>query len=218
MIPQKIIEDQLVFYRKGDAGCLFAAHAAADPNKFGWYLSVCDVDQEKIEAVIQEAIDDEKVSTQSIIFPKVLNWEDLKQLLVTLLKIQSISLGQEEECEGSFCLGLRLKIGMETSWMLGFGPFDFLPETRQALFAEIVFRCKPKPEYRQVMKESDPGVLHVAHMYMQGMKEAKFKSLWYGSIDNVEEVLGRPSDLRSKAKTTFAIPADRYQDLKSALP
>lgn len=218
MIPQKIIEDQLLFYRKGNAGCLFAAHAAADPNKFGWYFSVCEADQAKIEAAIQESISDEKVSTQSIIFPKVLLWEDLKQLLLTLLKIQTISIGQEDEHEGSVCLGLRLKVGMETSWMLGFGPFDFLPKTRQATFTEVTFRCKPKPEYQQVMKESDPGVLHVAHIYMQGMKEAKFKSLWYGSIDNVEEVLGRASDLRSKAKTTFAIPADLYKDFRLAIP
>lgn len=217
MLVQKIIEDQLAFYRRGNAGCLFAAHAASDPNKFGWYFAVCEVDQDKINALIQQAISDEKVSTQSIIFPTILAWENLKQLLLTLMKIPSIFLGQEDECEGSVCLGYRLKIGDETSWMLGFGGFEFLPPTRQALFTEITFRCKTKPEYRQVMKESDPGVLHVAHMDMMGMKENQFKSLWYGSMNHVEEILGRSSDLRSKAKTTFAIPVDLYMELKSAM-
>lgn len=217
MLIQKIIEDQLAFYRKGDAGCLFAAHVASDPNKFGWYFAVCEVDQGEIDTLIHRAISDEKVSTQSVIFPKVLAWDNLKQLLVTLIKIPSIFLGQEDECKGSVCLGYRLKVGSETSWMLGFGGFEFLPPTRQALFTEIVFRCKTKPEYRQVMKESDPDVLHIAHMDMMGMKENKFKSLWYGSMDQAEEILGRPSDLRSKAKTTFAIPIDLYQELKRTM-
>ena len=218
MNAEQIIKVQLSFYREGNAGCLFAAHASAEPEKFGWYLAVSEIDQKHIETLIQSAIADEKVSTQSIIFPKVLVWEDLRALLLTLVKIQAISLGQEEECEGSVCLGYRLKIEDNSSWILGFGGFDFLPKTRQALFTEIVFRCKPKPEYQQVMKESDKGVLHIAHMDMQGMRENKFKSLWYGSINHVEEILGRASDLRSKAKTTFAIPLNLYQELKKDTP
>lgn len=68
------------------------------------------------------------------------------------------------------------------------------------------------------MKESEKGVLHVAHMDMQGMRENKFKALWYGSMNHVEEILGRSSDLRSKAKTTFAIPTNLYQELKKGTP
>ncbi|TSC72625.1 MAG: Uncharacterized protein G01um101438_342 [Parcubacteria group bacterium Gr01-1014_38] len=214
MLERRIVEDQLAFYRQGNAGCLFAAHAASDPEKFGWYFSVADVDPQQMESLIQEAISDEKISTKSIIFPKVLKRDDLKELLLAFKKVNSIFLGSAEECEDSICLGYRVRVGEEVSWMLGFGGFDFLPKTRQALFTEITFRCKPKPEYRQVMKESDPGVLHVAHMDMQGMREAKFKSLWYGSIDHAEEILGRPSDLRSKAKTTFAVPADLFKELE----
>lgn len=213
MIKKRIIEDQLAFYRRGNAGCLFAAHAADDPEKFGWRFSVSEADPQHIEALICEAINDDKISTKSIIFPKVIMRDDLRDLLLSFKKVGSIFLGSAERCEDSVCLAYRVRVGEETSWMLGFGPFDFLPNTRQALFTEITFRCKPKPEYRQVMKESDPGVLHVAHMDMLGMKEAQFKSLWYGSIHHVEEVLGRSSDLRSKAKTTFAIPPDLFQEL-----
>lgn len=171
MNTEQIIKTQLAFYREGNAGYLFAAHASAEPEKFGWHLAVTDVDQKQIETLIQSAIGNEKVSTQSIIFPKVLVWDDLKKLLLVLVKTKSVFLGQEDECEGSICLGYRLRIEDDTSWILGFGGFDFLPKTRQSLFTEIVFRCKPKPDYQQVMKESDKDVLHVAHMNMQGMRE-----------------------------------------------
>jgi hypothetical protein len=213
MIEKRIIEDQLAFYRCGNAGCLFAAHAANDPEKFGWHFSVAEANPQQIESLIDEAIRDEKMSTKSIIFPKVMTRDDLRYLLLVFKKIGSIFLGSVANCEDSVCLAYRLRVGEELSWILGFGPFNFLPNTRQALFTEITFRCKTKPEYRQVMKESDPGVLHVAHMDMLGIKEAKFKFLWYGSIDHVEEVLGRSSDLRSKAKTTFAVPLDLFREL-----
>ena len=213
MQEQLIIQAQLEFYRKGGSGCLFAAHAAVDPEKFGWRLAVSEVSQKQIETLIQLAINNEEVSTQSIIFPEACKWNKLKELLLILGKIHFIFLEQNEEYEGSVCLGYRLRVGNRTSWILGFGGFDFLPQTRQSLFTEIVFRCKPKPEYRQVMKESDPDILHIAHMDMRDMRENKFKSLWYGSINHTEEILGRASDLRSKAKTTFAIPVGLYQDL-----
>ena len=87
MNAEQIIKTQLTFYREGNAGCLFAAHASAEPEKFGWHFVVSDVDQKQIETLIQSAVGDEKVSTQSIIFPKVLNWDALKGLLLTLVKI-----------------------------------------------------------------------------------------------------------------------------------
>jgi len=46
MQDQRVVETQLEFYRKGGAGCLFAAHVAGDPIKYGWRLSVSKVDKE----------------------------------------------------------------------------------------------------------------------------------------------------------------------------
>jgi len=65
MLNQSVIKTQLEFYKRGGAGCLFAAHAANNPNKYEWRLSVCEADTEKIEVLIQEAITLPAVSTQS---------------------------------------------------------------------------------------------------------------------------------------------------------
>ena len=48
-------------------------------------------------------------------------------------------------------------------------------------------------------------------MDMKGMSENRFKSLWYGSFDRTEHLLGHKPDLRSAAKTTFAIPAQLWR-------
>ena len=107
MREETVIETQLEFYRRGKAGCLFAAHAAEDPSKYGWRLLVGNVDKDRIEELIQSAISLPEVSTQSIIFPSVMTQEDLRNLLLVLKETPSVSLEQEEEFENSVCLGYR---------------------------------------------------------------------------------------------------------------
>lgn len=211
MLDQAVIETQLEFFRKGKAGCLFAAHAAGDPERYDWRLSVSAVDKTQIESLIQSAIALENISTQSIIFPSIVTWEDLKQLLLLLKETPLITLEQEEDFADSVCLGYRIQVGEMKSWVTGFGSFDFLPKTRQAVFTDITFRSKPRPAYEQVMKEAPEGVIHLADMDMKGMKENKFKSLWYGSFDATEDILGQKPDLRSAAKTTFAVPINLWR-------
>ncbi|OGI15227.1 MAG: hypothetical protein A3E38_02905 [Candidatus Moranbacteria bacterium RIFCSPHIGHO2_12_FULL_54_9] len=212
MQEQAVIDVQLEFFKKGGAGCLFAAYAARDPVKFGWRLSVSEIEKTQIENLVQSAVSLEDVSTQSLIFPSVIKWDDLENLLSVLKETSIFSLEQKEEFCGTMCLGYRVQVGVWKSWVTGFGSFDFLPKTRQAVFTEITFRVKLKPEYVKVMKEAPLGILHLADMDMQGMGENKFKSLWYGSLDAAEKIIGHKPDLRSAAKTTFAVPLDLWKE------
>lgn len=211
MQEQKIIETQLDFYKRGAAGCLFAAHAAHDPEGYEWRLNVCVTNPDEIEQLMQSAITTLGVSTQSIIFPTVITEKDLLNFLKVLLEVPSIHIGQKEKLGNVVCLGYRVKVGDLHSWVTGFGNFGFLPQTRQAVFTEITFRSKPRPNYAWIMKEAPEGIIHLADMDMKGMGENKFKALWYGSFDNTEKRLGSKPDLRSAAKTTFAIPSDLYE-------
>lgn len=206
MLNHSVIKTQLEFYKRGGAGCLFAAHAAHNPSKYGWRLSVGEASADKIEAIVQEAVTLPLVSTQSIIFPSVIHSKELSVLLSVLREVPTFFLEQEEEYEKMMCLGFRAHIGDKVSWVTGLGGFTFLPKTRRAVFTEIVFRCKPRPDYEWVMKEAPENVLHLADMDMQGIGENKFKALWYGSLDKTEKMLGHKPDLRSAAKTTFAVP------------
>lgn len=211
MQDKDVIDTQLDFYRKGKAGCLFLAHAAGDPAKYEWRLSVARPETGEIESLIRSAVSLTDVSTQSVIFPAVITEDDLVNFFRVLRDTSSFSIGQRKRFKGMICLGYRIKISEMTSWVTGFGGFSFLPETRQAVFTELTFRTKPRPEYKKIMKEAPPGVLHLADMNMKGMGENKFKSLWFGSFDNTEKVLGHKPDLRSTAKTTFAVPVSLWK-------
>jgi len=201
-----VIATQLEFYRRRKAGCLFAAFAASDPSKYGWRLLVGSADEDRIEESIQAAIISPEVFTQSIIFPSITTQEHMKDLLSVLRKTPSVSLEQEKKFEDSVCLGFRVKVGHLKSFVTGLGCFDFLPKTRQAFFTEIVFRSKPRPDYEWVMKAAPPGIIHLADMDMKGMRENQFKALWNGSFDKTGNILGHKPDVRSAARTTFAVP------------
>lgn len=139
MLHRSVIDTQLEFYKKGGAGCLFAAHAAGDPEKYQWRLSVSGVDEMQIESLVQEAVDLSDVSTQNIIFPSVLQVDEFAHLLSVIQKVPSFFLEQEQVHENMICLGFRVKVGDKVSWLTGLAGFAFLPKTRQAVFTEIVF-------------------------------------------------------------------------------
>lgn len=113
MPDRAIIQTQLDFYRKGGAGCLFAAHAASDPKKFDWRLTVSHVDAAQITAIATEAISEPHISTQSIIFPAVVEPEDLLRLLSVLSGAAPFSLGMQEQFKRMMCLGLRVQVDDE---------------------------------------------------------------------------------------------------------
>ena len=213
MQKESIINTQLDFYKQAHAGCLFAAHAARNPHEFGWNLSVNeDVSAKNVENVFRSAISSESISTQSIILPSVQTQSDMKELLFVLCKIPLMVLEQKEVFKSSLCLGYRLRFCEISSWISGFGNFDFLPKTRRARFTEITARVKPRPHYDWTMEEYPEGVVHLADMDMRGMSENQFKSLWYGSFYQTERVLGCKPDLRSAAKTTFAVPVGLFPE------
>jgi hypothetical protein len=62
------------------------------------------------------------------------------------------------------------------------------------------------------MKAAPEGVIHLADMEMKGMGEKQFKALWFGSFSKVQGILGQKPDLRSAAKTTFAIPLGLWRE------
>lgn len=201
-----IVERQLEFYRRGEAGCLFAAHASLNPDRFEWKFSVTRPESSRLEEIIRLAMTDNRISTQSIILPEVTTVDKLRVFLEILGNTKYCLLEQEEESFESICLGYRMKIGELKSLVTGFGNFDFLPKTRQAPYTEITFRSKPRPDYEYVMKEAPPDTIHLADMHMKGMSKPQLQALWDGSFRNTERVIGHKPDLRSAARTTFAIP------------
>jgi hypothetical protein len=203
----RIIAAQLEFFKQGKAGCIFAAIAARNPTKFGWAQKVVQVHtKEMIDDQIREAIDDREVSMLSLIFPNVTTPANLLNLIRTLQQCKYVFLEQDINYEGVHCLGLRGRINSLTSWITGFGPFEFFQQTRQSPYTEITLRVKPRPPFKWVMKKAPANVIHLADLDMQGMADVVFRTLWFATFKKVEQVLGHKPNTLSAAKTSFCIP------------
>jgi hypothetical protein len=203
---KQICDAQMDFYRRNKAGCLFAAVAAKNPEAYGWYQRVLAPEAASIKATVVSAIAARGVSTLSLIFPRVQREDALLNLIEILQDSGSFYLDQETPFKGSYCLGLRAPVENLTSWVSGFGPFDFLPVTRQSPYTEITFRVKRRPNYKWVMKESPKDVIHLADLNMLGMADAMFRTMWRATLKRTARLIGHEPDLRSAAKTTFAVP------------
>jgi len=205
-----IINAQLDFFRQGKAGCVFAAFAASDPIKYGWIHKILEVDASEIDAEIEKAINSPDVTTLSLIFPNVDTLATLLQLIEIINDCKYIFIEQDLVFNEYRCLGFRVRVRQLLSWVSGFGNFDCLPKTRQMPYTEIAFRVKSRPNYTKVMKVSPPSVIHLADMDMFGIADLIFKRMWHQSLERTAQLLGSPPDLKSAAKTTFALPRNIF--------
>jgi hypothetical protein len=214
-IRNQIGETQFDFFRKNKSGCLFAAIAAKNPSRYGWSQKIISLKAEVIDASIEQAHNN-KTTMLSLVFPTVNSTGDLLRLIEVLCSTRRIMLEQNVEFDVSRCLSFRANIEELSSWITGFGPFKFLPTTRQSPYTEIALRVKPRPLFPWVMKESPPGVIHLADLDMLGMADAMFRSVWRATIERTTRLLGHKADLRSAAKTTFAIPTELLSNIYSS--
>ncbi len=215
MLYHNLIKEQIAFYRRGDAGCRFASVAAQNPSKYGWQLRILPSTSSlnALEDEVIRGIDTSEVSTLSLLLPSVKTAKSLVEMVFWLSKSPYIAIEQNELVDGARCLGLRISVTSKLkSWVSGFGPFQFLPKTRQAPTVELTFRTKPRPDYQWVMKDSPAGVVHLADMDMQGIGRGPFEKLWDESKRHTARVLGHKPNLQSAAKTTFAIPENLVQE------
>jgi hypothetical protein len=203
-----IIRTQLDFFRQNQAGCAFANYAAFEPIKYGWIHKILKVDASGIDAEIEKAINQQDITTLSLIFPDVDSVESLLKLIRVMTNCNYILLEQNVIFDRYCCLGFRVKVGQLLSWVSGFGAFDFFPKTRQTAYTEIIFRVKKRPNYARVMKKSPSSVIHLADMDMLGIADAIFKKMWYSSLARTAQLLGHTPDIRSAAKTTFVLPSN----------
>ncbi|MGX5723167.1 hypothetical protein [Shinella zoogloeoides] len=207
---KEISKNHLAFFRRGGAGCLFAAIAAGKPSAMGWATAVCCKPYAfHIENILSYFKRHDNVSTLSVVFPTITTVPALA-LLARELETCDGMLVEQSERHGRRCLGFRVNVGGKQSWVAGFGPFAHFPATRRAPYTSIVLRVKDKPKYIKEIDETPDGTLHVANMHIRGMGEHIFVRTNEQSYINTAKILGHKPDIFSAAKTTFSFPEDFF--------
>lgn len=205
---ERVLQEQMSFFRSNSTGCGFAAYAARNPGHFGWKQVVVDSDPEAVDRALSDAIQEPETSTLSLVFPDINRPEHLWEFVKALGASDGIFVGQDEMLLGQRCIGLRARVRELTSWITGFGNFEFLPLTRRAPHVELTIRTKARPDYKVILKEAPKMVVHLADMHLRGISRQDFSALWEASLRRTASILGHAPDLRSAAKTTFSFPAE----------
>lgn len=165
--------------------------------------------------LIQSAIEEPGVAMQSLIFPDITSSEELAGMLRNFGQLPMVRLELKTKHRSLMCLGYRICFDDMRSYATGFGNYFFLPATRRAPYTEIVFRSKPRSADVQPMKTAPPGIVHLADLKIGRMPMEQFTGLWNGSFGLVKRILGHSPDLRSAARTTFAVPKIIYSTIAS---
>lgn len=211
----QVIEEHFAFFARNGSGCAFAAMAARDPAKYEWQAVVLfDEGVDAFNDVLRDAIADENVTTLSVIFPDACTDDGLDRLLPKLPGAQ-VFLHERHDTATNGCFRFRARVGADEAYISGFGPFEYMPVTRQTPHTAIVTRVGPRPEYEWYLKEPEEGLVHVADMNMKGVPDKGLERMWNNSFIRTAGLLGKKPDEESAAKTTFVIPEARADQISA---
>lgn len=205
--------------RTGQTGCLFATLLAAGPGAAGWQSLVIPeaVSDDTLRALLDARLAT-KPEAATVVFP----WADTATALAALVS-QLARLPDwhgvvihGDEPPGLVRIGLRWRLPIEdhASWVLGFGPFEFLPFTRRAPFTALVFRCGAAYTLPRRRVE-DHNEVHLADLPAP-VDEVRYDRMWRRTVERKASLLAGELEGGAKARVTFTLPADLRDDLAFA--
>lgn len=191
-----VTQQQRGWHRQGGNGCVFARLAARRGENAGWHAHIAQDPQAQLAAALR----DPSCEVLSLLFPLVTTPE----ALIDLCRQFTV---ERAECHGELTtVSLRARVdGDIMAWIMGFGPFDFLPATRRAPVTELVLRTKTKPGWLYAKHSHDRDVAHVADIPLQ-LPEACWDPLWDATHAATRKRLQKEPDVFSAARTTFTVP------------
>lgn len=202
---------------RGQNGCMFARIAALKSENVGWNYSVIDPQVSKIDNTqvvdihgsLEEAVRNSDTELYSLLFPGVTSAKSAVEIIRTLARGPKFWLEKDELIDSVLKLRLRYPVveNEVQAWVMAFGPFNFLPNTRQAPYFELVTRVKVKPETIFHRLNKDPAVAHLADIPLD-MPEKYWEDRFDSTLRRTRMILGNEPDDVSAAKSTISIPEE----------
>jgi hypothetical protein len=210
-----VVAIQNHWHQSGQSGCVFSRYLIRNAVVSGWKARVFhlhsagerDLERAGLNAILDDEIASQECELLSLLFPAVTTESDLANVLGVLAVLdRSVVLRPKPHGDlVDFSIRIHLAKGIQ-AWVLGFGPFSFLPTTRQAPVVEVVFRTKTQTQ-RTTEHSGDLLAVHVADVPLN-VKARQFNGLWSASVCQTGDILGSGDRVFSRARVTFGLPRE----------
>jgi len=223
--PDLIVAIQQDWHRQGQNGCKFAQFIVQKRSEHGWETAVFVMGKapwprqavEDVGDTVADAIRDPGINAVSLVFPDVRVVERLCSLITALGQRPGWRVDELEQYASlperppvvALAVRVRLNDQGALAWALGFGPFAFLPPTRQSPFTEIALASKPKRGPVREGLTPDQLAAHLADIPVRLNKQS-FDSMMVKTKANRRMILAGVDDPTAKAKVTFAVPINQW--------
>lgn len=237
MTSEEILEQQAAWHAKAMQGCLYAAFIYKNtPSETDMERIVLFEKDKGLISSITELINiriiDPDNSIISLIIPGIQTPNDLLAFIEDIRTLTNWEVNDDENHDNIRLVKMRVPLTCPNAkeetvyaWVLGFGPFDFFPPTRQSPFFEILIPTKSKnflknkfgrlsPTKQQndtVERGGSTDESHIADAFIKDITDnAKMdRFFWASSINRKNQLLadsGQHNDVNAKARVTFSYP------------
>lgn len=202
------------WHMRGQNGCVFARLAARAAPSLSWrYVVVFGAtDGSQLHAIsehVQTMSEEPGTQVVSVLFPEVREAGEAASAIRGLACTEQFWLERDDVIDDMLRLHLRYTFGEEMAkvdaWIMAFGPFNFVPNTRRAPYFELAIRVKEKPALIFHKLNQDRDVAHLADVSLD-MSDRYWEHRWRSTLNRTRMILGGEPDDISAAKSTLAIP------------
>lgn len=240
---QGVLDEQLAWHQKMRQGCIYAAHLAKKslappPNSYYsdyWGRAVLSGHDQttvlSMTAFVNDCHQHPERQLASVLLPDIKTRKTLIDFVGTVQSHYPGVIIQYEDSTRSSHTLVRIRVPLSDgvcAYALGFGPFDWLPPTRQAPFTELVLPTKSKQflknkynrhSLNQAQPDSqprapEPTFVHLADINVENVTtDTELDTRYWHSTHDIKiaKLSGDNSD-RAKAKVTFSLtgPASQF--------
>ena len=205
-----IVEDWMA---RGQTSCRFASVLARRSEEASWHTFTVTSELEDadladiLDRVLRESVESSELV--QILFPGVNSAEELCGLVRNLT--QSPGNWYWEEMEGDedeICVGLRwvLPSKQHVAWIVGFGPFDFLPFTRRAPITTLAVRTSEIKRTKYELSDLGTIPVHLADVDDLLPNQETRNKLTEATVAAKKKYLDGEHVSAARARVTFRIP------------
>lgn len=220
--PAVVNEAMFGWARTGQTGCLFATLLAGDPASAGWRSVVVPepVDDETMDRLLSTLLAAGTEAAQLVV-----PWVDTPERLAEFVSqvgrlpnwyIREVIDGDAEPGFVRIALRWRLPEPDHVSWVLGFGPFDFMPFTRRSPFTALIFRsAAAHSDAIPRTRREDHTEVHLADLQAP-VDQERYDRMWSRTEKRKVSLLDGELMGGAKARVTFLIPEELRPNLAFA--